>query len=215
MNDTPPKSNPSFVKNLALVITPIATIILVATVGIHWASKHADPHGHDAAHMSHNHADPSSTIDENSEPITASLAMGSQIPDFALFKFKGDRLLFSQLKSKVILINFWATWCAPCLIEMPSIIDLWKKYKDQGLMVVFINVDDDPESVMPRYIDQLEIPFPVFIDFKQVATNLFDVSGLPMTVILRKDRTVLYTLTGERNWNDASVHEQIDKWFKD
>src|SRR5215218_5360987 len=94
-----------------------------------------------------------------------SIEIGGQLQDFKLLPFgANEEKNFSSLGSKVYLVNFWATWCEACMVEMPSIVKLYEAYKGKGFDVIGINVDDNPEIVLPKALKQLGITFPVYID---------------------------------------------------
>ena len=139
--------------------------------------------------------------------------IGQVAPDFDLIQVGGPETKLSTIKAKVILINFWASWCDGCLAEMPSIASLWQNFRDKGFEVVSINVEENPEATVPRAISRLRIPFPVYVDRGQAASTIFEVSGLPHSVILDKGRKLLFIETGARNWDDQGSRTQLEKWL--
>jgi thiol-disulfide isomerase/thioredoxin len=141
------------------------------------------------------------------------LAVGKTLPDFVLKRFGPGSIKASELKSKVLLINFWATWCEACMVEMPSIIRLRKHYADRGLGVAEINVDDNPDVALPSVLKKLGIDFPVYVDEGQKLSEAFDVHAIPLTVIVDKNFKVVLIESGERNWNGDDVHSDIEKWL--
>ena len=138
---------------------------------------------------------------------------GSTLPDFKLTPFEGKPFLVSQSKAKVLLVNFWATWCEACMVEMPSIVKLRERYQSRGFDVAAINVDENPAAVLPRTITQLKINFPVFTDPEQKLAELFNVQAIPLTVVLNQERKILLVENGERNWDDKEVHGWLDQWL--
>jgi len=97
---------------------------------------------------------------------------------------------FSQYKGKILLINFWATWCAPCKAEIPDFVALQEQYKD-NLQVLGISVDDTPEDVKP-YAEQLKMNYPVLIGLnrKDVETSYGPFLGIPQTFVIAQDGTI-------------------------
>jgi thiol-disulfide isomerase/thioredoxin len=142
----------------------------------------------------------------------ATLKEGAVLPDFDLQTLDGKKLKYSDLKAKVVLLNFWATWCEACVVEMPSIVKLNQMYKDKGLTVVAVNLDEKPEAVVPRAAKQLKIDFPVYVDAGGKLADLFDVHAIPLTIILNQDRKVLYVEGGERDWTDSEMKTKMDEW---
>ena len=120
----------------------------------------------------------------------------------------------SDIKAKVILVNFWATWCEACMVEMPSIVQLRNEYKDKGFEVVGVNLDENFEAVVPKATKELGITFPVFSDVEGKITDYFDVHAIPLTVILGAGRKILFIENGDRNWNDQDIHHQLEQWLE-
>ena len=145
--------------------------------------------------------------------VTAEMQVGSKVPDFILQQFQGGKVGSADLKGKVILVNFWATWCEACMVEMPSLIKLRNSYKERGFEMVSINVDENPESVIPATLKQLGIDFPIYTDAGGKLAELFDVHAIPLTVIIDKDHKVLLIESGERDWNGSDIREQVDRWL--
>jgi thiol-disulfide isomerase/thioredoxin len=142
------------------------------------------------------------------------IQLGASLPDFDLHPFGSDKTVpASELKAKIVLVNFWATWCEACMVEMPSIIKLRNLYKDRGFEVVAVNVDENPEAVLPQTLKDLGINFPVYIDAGNKLSDLFDVHAIPMTVIMDKNRTILLIESGERDWAGNDVRTQIEQWL--
>lgn len=144
---------------------------------------------------------------------TAELAVGSTLPDFELDTLDGKRLKASELKGKVVLINFWATWCEACMVEMPSIVALHQRFKDQGFEVVAVNVDENPENVVPKTASELKFDFPVYRDPESRLADLFEVQAIPLSIVMDKNRKILVIETGERDWNGSEVHKLMGQWL--
>lgn len=136
-----------------------------------------------------------------------------EFPDFTLTQFEGKSIKFSELGAKVVLLNFWATWCEACVTEMPSIVKLQHAYQDKGLKVLLVNVDEKPESVLPRSMKELGIDFQVFTDPNQKLSEIFDVHAIPLTMILDKDRNVLFEHNGEYDWDKDEFRSRLDGWL--
>lgn len=146
------------------------------------------------------------------------LKVGQSAPDFHLHRLDGSTLKVSELKSKVVMVNFWATWCAACLIEMPSIEKLYRAYRSKGLEVAAVSVDAEPQNVLPGFLRKLGLDLPVYVDQNQELSELFDVQGIPFTAILEVRNgagglNVLHAETGERDWNATEVREQMNLWL--
>jgi peroxiredoxin len=111
-------------------------------------------------------------------------------PDFNLKDADGKSVKLSDYRGKVVLLNFWATWCGPCKIEIPWFMDFEQKYKDKNFAVLGVSLDDDGwESVKP-YLEQKKINYRVMIGTEQVAQLYGDVDSLPTTFMIDREGRV-------------------------
>ena len=141
------------------------------------------------------------------------IALGTVLPDLVLTDSDGKSSALSALQGKVTLINFWASWCEACLTEMPSLVALHNAYKTKGLNVVFVNVDEFPDSAIPKFKRQFKIDFPVYVDKGSKLAELFDVHAIPLTTALDHSRRVLVLESGEQDWNSADFRKLLDGWL--
>jgi peroxiredoxin len=98
----------------------------------------------------------------------------------------GTSLALGDFKGKVVLLNFWATWCEPCLEEMPALERLARTYRARGLVVVALSVDREGASVVRPYLERHRLTFPVGLDPQQAVARLYRVWALPSTLILSR-----------------------------
>lgn len=143
------------------------------------------------------------------------LVVGAQMPEFHLVPVgaPNEKRTLADLKAKVILVNFWASWCQACVVEMPSIVALRNAYKDKGFEVAAVNVDDKPETAVPPLAKRLKMDFTIYSDPDQKLGELFEVSAIPLTVILDSQRRILMIQPGELDWNSVEVRAQLEKWL--
>ncbi len=111
-------------------------------------------------------------------------------------------------RGKVILINFWATWCGPCRDEMPSIQSLKEKLAGKPFVVLAINLDE-PESRVRTFLSQMKVDFTILLDPEKVAAKAWDARILPATFIVGPDGRIRYSLIGEINWGHEHVVSRI------
>jgi len=116
-------------------------------------------------------------------------------PDFTLKAFDGRVITLSQLKGKVVLLDFWATWCSPCRESIPHLIQLYKDYRGSGFELVGMNVDRGDVEVVRRYIQSMDIPYPVVITPEEVV-RAYRVTGIPATLLIDKEGKIRERITG-------------------
>lgn len=117
--------------------------------------------------------------------------------NFTLKDLNGNDVNLSAFKGKVILLDFWATWCGPCKVEIPYFIDLYTTYREQGLQVLGFDVDDSlPE--LTEYVERMKMNYPILIGEGRddVLKAFGPMIGLPTTVIISRDGTVCSSHTG-------------------
>jgi peroxiredoxin len=105
--------------------------------------------------------------------------------DFTLNDLNGQAWTLKELRGKVVVVNFWATWCPPCRKEMPDLESLYKKYKDEGLVILAIS-DEDAAKVKP-FIEQQGVKYPVLLDPGRKVSGLFQIQGLPRTFVYDRE----------------------------
>jgi cytochrome c biogenesis protein CcmG, thiol:disulfide interchange protein DsbE len=125
-------------------------------------------------------------------------------PDFCVTDLSGQPFQLSRNRGKVVLLNFWATWCAPCRSEIPGFVDLQIKYDGEGLQIVGISLDDDPRLVHAFY-RQLRMNYPVAIGDAKLAEEYGGVLGPPVSFLIGRDGRIYAKYVGE---TDISVIER-------
>ncbi len=142
------------------------------------------------------------------------LGVGSPLPNIELQGLDKRLNRLSQVAGKVTLINFWATWCESCLIEMPSIEKLYAEYKDQGLQVIAVSLDEPTtsEEIVPL-VKKLNLSFPIFEDPQQRLSELLSISAIPITLVVDRDLKILMVENGERDWFSPEIQELTKKWL--
>ena len=109
----------------------------------------------------------------------------------------GRDVRLSDYAGKPLVINLWATWCGPCRLEMPQLVDLAARYKDRGLTILGISVDDTPEDIR-AFAKEFDVNYPLLVGLGQdeALASLGYFGGVPMTVFIRADGVVVYRMTG-------------------
>ncbi|MDP2675194.1 MAG: redoxin domain-containing protein [Dehalococcoidia bacterium] len=120
---------------------------------------------------------------------------GSLAPDFLLATLDGGDLRLSDLRGKGVIVNFWATWCAPCRKEMPQFVAAYDRYKGEGLEVVAVNVQESPSIIRPFAAD-FGMKFPVVLDKRSSVSDSYRLSGLPMTYFIDREGVIRSVFQG-------------------
>ncbi len=126
------------------------------------------------------------------EPSTSPDAL----PEFSLQDIEGNRFSNSDIEGKVVLLNFWATWCGPCKIEMPWFVEFQRKYKDQGFTVLAVSLDEDGWEVVRPFVEANDFNFPVFLGDDTVSEEFGGIYALPTTLITDKSGNIMFRHTG-------------------
>ncbi|MDP8988641.1 MAG: TlpA family protein disulfide reductase [Acidobacteriota bacterium] len=116
--------------------------------------------------------------------------------NFTLADARGAKVALADYKGKVVLLNFWATWCGPCKVEIPWFIEFNKTYKDRGLAVVGVSLDDDGWKSVKPYLAEKKIDYTVVVGNDSVSKSYGDVDSLPTTFIIDQDGRIAFTHTG-------------------
>jgi thiol-disulfide isomerase/thioredoxin len=149
---------------------------------------------------------PASPAEEKSKPAGAtpsSAAAGNKqawsSPDFTLAKVTGDdSLTLSSFKGSVIILNFWATWCPPCRMEIPDLVELYGKYKDKGLAIIGVSLDSGGSAGVKRFVIEKGITYPVVIGNEKISNSFGGISGIPTTFIIDRTGNIKERIVGLR-----------------
>jgi peroxiredoxin len=121
--------------------------------------------------------------------------VGMQVEDFQLTDLDGNQQTLSQYRGKIVLLNFWATWCKPCTTEMPAMQTIYDKLRDKGFVVLAVNELEDDAKVR-EHITQYGHTFPVLMDRDNKVANQFGVFGLPVSVFIDEKGVVQEYIKG-------------------
>jgi cytochrome c biogenesis protein CcmG/thiol:disulfide interchange protein DsbE len=131
------------------------------------------------------------------EPLRGGNAVTHPLaPDFSLTDLSGQPLQLSRYRGKVVLLNFWATWCSPCRSEIPRFVDLQNRYDGDGLQIIGISLDDDPKLVRVFY-QQLRMNYPVAIGDAELAERYGGILGLPVSFLIGRNGQIYAKHAGE------------------
>ncbi|MFQ5881741.1 MAG: peroxiredoxin family protein [Candidatus Methylomirabilales bacterium] len=131
-------------------------------------------------------------------------------PDFSLPDLQGKMVSLSQYKGKVVLLNFWATWCPPCRLEMPTMEKAYRKYKAQGFKVVAVSVDAGPKSVVNHFLRELGLSFQVLLDPQMATLRTFRSFSLPTSFVIDRQGVIRFRELGYRDWTDPESTKLLE-----
>ena len=135
--------------------------------------------------------------------------------DFTLPNLDGKPVKLSDYRGKVVLVNFWATWCPPCRREMPSMERLSQRFKDQPFVILAINQQEDADQVF-AFTGQLDPAptFPILFDHNSTVAHDWSVLGLPASFIVNKQGRVVYRAMGGRDFDHPEIEQTIRTLLK-
>lgn len=119
-----------------------------------------------------------------------------------------------EFAGRALLVHGWATWCVPCVKELPEVAELQKKYKDKGLVVLAISLDTDPKKVTDFYAKQNITGLPVYLDKKAQMMRSLKIRGLPSSILVNKEGKMVFNNAGPVDWQSKTVQEQIEALLK-
>jgi thiol-disulfide isomerase/thioredoxin len=134
-------------------------------------------------------------------------------PALELLDLKGAQHKLANYRGKVVLVNFWATWCVPCRDEMPSIERLRASLEGRPFAVLAVNLAE-PEASIQKFLDAVPLGFPVLLDRDAKVTRAWQARALPTTYIVAPDGTVRYRHLGELDWSKPEVRRFVTELMK-
>jgi cytochrome c biogenesis protein CcmG/thiol:disulfide interchange protein DsbE len=135
--------------------------------------------------------------------------IGTAAPEFSV-EDRDRRVALSDLRGKVVVLNFWATWCAPCVEEMPSLVQLQQRFKDKGVTIVGISVDVDGDAYH-KFLKDYKIDFPTVRDPDQKAASLYGTFKWPETYIIDRNGIVRRKFIGAVEWSQPEIVDFLNK----
>jgi peroxiredoxin len=141
--------------------------------------------------------------------FNSQLTQSSPAPDFALESLDGKTMRLSDFRGKAVLLNFWATWCGPCKIEMPWFVDFQKQYGSQGFQVVGVAMDDASKEAIGKFAKDMGVNYPILIGKESVGDQYGGVPALPESFLISRDGKIMDKIIGLRG--KAEIEDAIKK----
>lgn len=140
---------------------------------------------------------------------------GFSAPDFALETLAGDQVTLSDLRGKVVLVNFWASWCPPCRAEMPAIEAVYRSHKDLGLEVLAVNTtNQDDQAAAAAFVQELQLTFPVPLDRTGAVSASYNLRGLPSTYFI-DGQGVIRTVVVGGPMSGALIQSRVEELLQE
>lgn len=139
----------------------------------------------------------------------AILGKSTPAPDFTLEKLDGGSMTLSDLRGKAVLLNFWATWCGPCKIETPWLVELQSQYASEGLQVVGVAMDDSGKDEIAKFAKDMGVNYPVLLGKEAVGDEYGGVPALPETFFIGRDGKIVDRIIGLKG--RAEIEDSIRK----
>lgn len=134
---------------------------------------------------------------------------GKEAPDFELQDVStGKTVKLSDYRGKAVLLNFWATWCPPCKVEIPWFVDLQKQYANDGLVVLGVAMDDASQQEIAKFAKDMNINYPILLGTEEVGDAYGGVEGLPTSFYIGRDGKVVDRVAGLRSYGDVKEKVQ-------
>jgi peroxiredoxin len=184
-----------------------AVLAIVLVGGLVWVLPIRRP-GLDGGH----HAAHAPALDPFERAGISELREGHRTPPLRLPGLNGGVTALNDHRERLVIVNFWATWCEPCTLEMPTLEALWREYRERGLMVLGVSVDRGaPRALLEPYVARLGLSFPILLDADLAASRAWRVQGLPATFIVRPGGEAIGMAVGAREWNSAEMRALLER----
>lgn len=141
-------------------------------------------------------------------PQAMAETINGKAPDFTLKSRSGENIKLSELRGKVVFINFWASWCGPCRQEMPVLDQLYQRYRDLDFTVLGVNVEENPDAARSLLKD-VPVTFPILFDSSNSVTKLYQVKGMPSSILVDRDGNMRHVYMGYQRGYEQEYQNQV------
>lgn len=138
---------------------------------------------------------------------------GTVAPDFTLSDTDGNMHTLSDYHGKVVIVNFWTTWCPPCREEMPAMQRSWEIIQNENMVMLGINLGEDEDTIF-EFTASYPVDFPLLMDLDSSVTTDWPVRGLPTTYIVDPEGNIAYRAIGGRAWDAKEILDRLRALFK-
>ncbi len=135
-------------------------------------------------------------------------------PDFALKTRDGENTRLSEHRGEVVMINFWASWCAPCRQEMPLLEELYTRYQPLGFTILGVNVEEDSSQALAM-LEDIPVSFPVLLDTQSSVSKLYNVVAMPTSILIDRDGNMRYLHHGYKPGYEEQYQQQVRELIRE
>jgi peroxiredoxin len=151
-------------------------------------------------------------------PVVSALSVAPRVghlaPDFVLTTLDGREVRLSDYRGHVVFLNFWATWCGPCKVEMPAMERLYREYRRQGFAILALSSDPEGAAVTGPFRDSLGLSFTIAHDPDAVVLRMYGVRALPHTFLVDRQGVITHQIFGARDWQEPEARDGIQKLLR-
>ncbi len=140
---------------------------------------------------------------------------GFLVPDFTLDTLQGEKATLSHLRGKIVVVNFWATWCLPCRRETPALEEAYEQYKDSAVVILGVNLtDQDSISDVKSFVREFKLTYPILLDRDGSVSNLYQIEGLPTTFFINREGIIRTVVVGGP-MSETFIRSKIEALLKE
>ena len=151
------------------------------------------------------------SADQSQVRLSAVAKEGFAAPDFTLDLLGGGKVTLADLRGKVVLVNFWTSWCPPCRLEMPAIEKTYRSYKDLGFVVIGVNLTaQDSEKDAANFVKEIGVTFPIALDRDNAVGNLYLVTALPTSYFVDRNGVIRSVIVGGP-MSEALIQSKVEE----
>jgi peroxiredoxin len=144
----------------------------------------------------------------------AGVRPGEPAPDFQLRDLQGRLITLSDLRGKVVLLNFWATWCGPCRVEMPAMEELYRVFSRKDFEILAVSTDAQGESITRPFQQENHLTFPILHDADYRVGLVYGARSLPMSFMVDRQGVVRHKIFGARDWGASEAQQLVHMLMK-
>jgi peroxiredoxin len=133
------------------------------------------------------------------------LETGHSAPDFSLPDLDGRTVALSDYRGKVVLVNIWATWCPPCVAEMPSMVKLYRQMEGSDFEILAVSIDEGGADTLAPFVKKHNLTFPILLDPQGTIKSTYRITGVPESFVVNRQGLLVKKVIGPLDWADREV----------